>query len=259
MSLSTKILLTIRNRTATDWPSLCRHFGVDPNDLGTPTFLMRRALFDLRTAGLVAFDTQSDPGSARFMDFENLSADHSQPVRIAGTISVTPYWERIQTALDISLAQVAKLERNATMIISPYFGTPRRQNQEADVFVLMPFNADMKPIYDDHMKKVAEKMKLTIKRADDFFGSNTIMSDIWNAICAAKVVIADCTGRNPNVFYEIGLTHTLGRPVVFITQNSDDVPFDIRHIRYIEYAYTPRGMIDFETRLETTISTLLNE
>jgi len=68
-------------------------------------------------------------------------------------------------------------------------------------------------------------------------------------------VIADCTGRNPNVFYEIGLAHASGKPVILITQNSDDVPFDIRHLRYIQYDYTPRGMRVFEKRLVDTLKT----
>ena len=47
--------------------------------------------------------------------------------------------------------------------------------------------------------------------------------------------------------------HILGRPVVLIAQNNDDVPFDLRHIRYIHYSLTPRGMKEFEDRLRKTI------
>jgi hypothetical protein len=47
----------------------------------------------------------------------------------------------------------------------------------------------------------------------------------------SRVVICDCTGRNPNVFYEIGIAHTLGREVILITQNPEDIPFDLRHLR----------------------------
>ena len=79
------------------------------------------------------------------------------------------------------------------------------------------------------------------------------MRNIWSAIYASHLVIADCTGRNPNVFYEIGIAHTLGRPVILTAQNNDDVPFDIRHIRYIHYNLTPRGIKEFEDRLRKTI------
>jgi hypothetical protein len=83
------------------------------------------------------------------------------------------------------------------------------------------------------------------------------MSDIWAAICAARIVIADCTGRNPNVFYEIGIAHAVGKPVVLITQDVNDIPFDISHIRYIIYEYTAAGMKLLKKKLEETIKTEL--
>ena len=70
-------------------------------------------------------------------------------------------------------------------------------------------------------------------------------------------MIADCTGRDPNVFYEIGVAHTVGKPVVLITQSADDVPFDLRAIRFIEYQYTPPGMRVFEERLKITLKEVI--
>jgi hypothetical protein len=59
------------------------------------------------------------------------------------------------------------------------------------------------------------------------------------------------------VFYEIGMAHTVGKPVILTTQNETDVPFDLRSIRYIHYRYTPPGMKEFEERLAKTIAGLL--
>ena len=84
------------------------------------------------------------------------------------------------------------------------------------------------------------------------------MGDVWTAICRSRIIIADCTGRNPNVFYEIGIAHTVGKPVILIAQNSKDVPFDLRHIRYIPYEYTPVGIKRFESVLANTIQTELD-
>jgi hypothetical protein len=138
--------------------------------------------------------------------------------------------------------------------VTPFFGMPVDFISEAaDLFVLMPFSEELKPIYDDHIKSVAENLGVTVKRADNFFTVHDIMKDIWNGIYNAKVVIADCTNRNPNVFYEIGIAHTVGKPVILITQNPDDVPFDLRNIRYIRYQYTPREMKNFERTLERTV------
>jgi hypothetical protein len=54
-------------------------------------------------------------------------------------------------------------------------------------------------------------------------------------------VVCDCTARNPNVFYEAGIAHTLGREVILITQSEHDIPFDLRHLRYIRYLNNVEG------------------
>jgi hypothetical protein len=118
----------------------------------------------------------------------------------------------------------------------------------------MPFDEALRPVYEDHLKAVAERLELSIKRADDFFTSQEIISEIWTALLRAAVVIADCTGRNPNVFYELGLAHAIGKPTILITQNNDDVPFDLRHRRFIRYELTPRGMRTFEKDLEQALA-----
>ncbi len=70
-----------------------------------------------------------------------------------------------------------------------------------------------------------------------------------------RAIVAGCTGRNPNIFYEIGIAHTVGVPVVLFTKASDDVPFDVMHLRRIDYDYTPRGTRAFEAALEETLRT----
>ena len=125
------------------------------------------------------------------------------------------------------------------MFIQPRFGRPRptlHDEEQLDLFVMMPFNPDIRRVYEDHIKNVAASLSLKVARADDFFTVHAVMQDIWTAICRSRIIIADCTSRNPNVFYEIGIAHTVGKPVVLITQSSEDVPFDLRSIRYY-----PRG------------------
>ncbi len=66
-------------------------------------------------------------------------------------------------------------------------------------------------------------------------GGNHIMNDVIYAIDRADLVIADLTGENPNVFYELGITHALGRPCVSVLEKSDaSTPFDIRAYRYYQ-------------------------
>jgi hypothetical protein len=127
----------------------------------------------------------------------------------------------------------------------------------ADSFRFNALFPDLKPIYEDHIKKVAAEIGLDAGRADDFFLNGSIITDIWSAINAAKFIIADCTGRNPNVFYEIGVAHAIGKDTILISKSIEDVPFDLRHLRVIIYEYTPRSIITFENTLKNTISSML--
>lgn len=61
------------------------------------------------------------------------------------------------------------------------------------------------------------------------------MFDIWDGIKKAKILIAELTGRNPNVMYELGLAHAIEKPVILLTQDINDVPFDLRSLRCIVY------------------------
>jgi hypothetical protein len=123
----------------------------------------------------------------------------------------------------------------------------------------MPFSAELKPIYENHIKKTVSDLGLRISRADDFFGPGSIIKDIWSAIHGARIVVADCTGRSPNVFYEIGLAHAIGRQTILISQSINDVPFDLHHLRVILYEYTPPGMDAFENTFRTTIRALVRQ
>jgi hypothetical protein len=150
------------------------------------------------------------------------------------------------------------IRQRSKMLRNPVLGVPNKKYTYA-IFMLMPFALELKPIYDNHIKKIAQKLNLSIARADDFFSNNSIMEEIWSAIAHARVLVADCTNKNPNVFYEIGLAHAISKPVILITQNPDDVPFDLRHRRYIHYSYTPPGMEKFENDLALTILETLKD
>lgn len=141
----------------------------------------------------------------------------------------------------------------------PIFGSPSLSSQyKADIFMLMPFHESFRPIYDEHIKPTVESLNLTINRGDDFFSKRSIMADIWSAIHHSRIVIADCTGKNANVFYEFGVAHTVGKPVIMITQNEADIPFDVRDKRYIQYEY-PAKMKLFEQQLQDAIRKVLSD
>ena len=171
-------------------------------------------------------------------------------------IGVTEQLARFQTALDISLTFHASFSRDRSMAVEPIFGLPDKIDQ-LDVFVLMPFKEELVPVYEDHIKATCATLKLSVRRADDFFTAHSVVQDVWAAITSARLIVADCTDRNPNVFYEIGLAHAIGRPTVLLTQRAGDVPFDLRHLRYISYQLTPRGMKEFEATFKETVRNAL--
>ncbi|WP_461453572.1 hypothetical protein [Mucilaginibacter sp.] len=103
-------------------------------------------------------------------------------------------------------------------------------------FVMMPFAPPLGEYYSKIYEPAIEKAGLKAVRADDdIFGTGKIIDQIWNGINSAKVLIAELTSRNPNVYYELGLAHALKKPVVLICSNEQDVPFDLKHIRVIYY------------------------
>lgn len=103
-------------------------------------------------------------------------------------------------------------------------------------FVMMPFADPVGGYYKAIYEPAIARAGLRAVRADDeIFATGKIIDQIWSGITAAKVLVAELTGRNPNVFYELGLAHAVNKPVVLISSNQDDVPFDLQHIRVIYY------------------------
>jgi len=103
-------------------------------------------------------------------------------------------------------------------------------------FVMQPFAVPLGDYYEKVYKPAIEKAGLKPVRADaDIFGTGKIMDQVWEGINTAKVLVAELTSRNPNVFYELGLAHALNKPVVLVSSREEDVPFDLHHIRVIYY------------------------
>lgn len=117
------------------------------------------------------------------------------------------------------------------------FGPPSQGVRPTDCFVLLPLHEPFTIIYRDLVVPAVEMLDMTCQHAGEIFGPGFIVSDVRFLIEEAKVVVAELTGRNPNVFYELGIAHALHKPVVQLAQQIEDVPFDIRHLRTLEYAW----------------------
>ncbi len=135
---------------------------------------------------------------------------------------------------------------------------PRFENEdfEADprlVFILMPFKKSFNVVF-EHIKHVVEEdLGLRCLRADAVYAPHPVIMDVWELINCARVIVADLTGQNANVAYEVGITHTLQKDAILITQSSKDVPFDLTDLRYIEYDTSEEGLAQLEEGLKTAI------
>lgn len=102
-------------------------------------------------------------------------------------------------------------------------------------FVMMPFGEWNDIYYKEIYVPAIKEAGFEPVRGDEIFSSGSVVEQIWEQIDKAKVLLADLTGKNPNVFYELGLAHAARKPVVFSSGALDDVPFDLRHLRVIIY------------------------
>lgn len=167
-------------------------------------------------------------------------------------ISMTDYFYTVQRAIGFSItAEMSQLQKQIqrNSILGEVNPTLKSK-----VFVIMSFSDRLNSIYEDHIVSVCKKLRYSCMRADLIDCPNVIINDIWSGINSAKAVIADCTGKNANVFYEIGIVHALGKRVILITQNSEDIPFDISRIRYIKYENTVEGLKKFDIKLSGFLS-----
>jgi len=105
------------------------------------------------------------------------------------------------------------------------------------VFVLMPFDPVFTDVWHLGIKSTVEKLGLTCKRANEFLHSRDIMEEIRENIRRSRLIIADMTTSNPNVFYELGYAHALQKEVLLITRDRSSVPFDLRGVNNIGYTH----------------------
>lgn len=129
---------------------------------------------------------------------------------------------------------------------------PKRQ----DIAIMMPFSKEFDPVY-EAIKSVCDSLSASHLRVDEIYRPSKIANDIFAAIAQSKLVICDLTGRNPNVLYETGLAHALNAEVIMLTQNAEDIPFDLRHFRYFKYLNNGEGLQQLREDLQRIISECL--
>lgn len=153
---------------------------------------------------------------------------------------------------------ISSAEGPARVYFTPsVFEVPSTPADDLLVSAMMPFDLAFAPVY-DAIKAAAASAGMTAMRADDMWQHSAVVQDIFALIFRSRIVICDFTGKNPNVFYEAGIAHTLGKFVVPITQNEDHIPFDLRHHRYCKYLNNTEGLAKLKDTLSGRFSTLVS-
>lgn len=167
-------------------------------------------------------------------------------------------WSRNHWAVkDVDLYRFLLRSVNPRRQRPSVFNIPEHEGIEAQlVSVMMPFDAGFAPVY-AAIQQAGVACNLLTRRADEIWEAPGIIQDVVNLIDRARIVVCDLTGRNPNVFYEAGIAHTLGREVIIITQSEHDVPFDLRHLRHIRYLNNNEGLAALTQALQARMQTIL--
>jgi hypothetical protein len=150
-----------------------------------------------------------------------------------------------------------ELETVRRITFSPtVFQVPTQGVQKDLVSVMMPFDGKFKSVY-EAIQEACKENSLRCKRADDIWANSTIIQDIFDLIFVSQIVVVDFTGKNPNVMYETGIAHTLGKHVVPMTQAMADVPFDLQQHRVLTYWGNAEGVAKMKKDLSKRLATLV--
>lgn len=153
--------------------------------------------------------------------------------------------------------------RDGLVLSRPVWGEPVRRSQfQSDIFMIMPFRERFDTVYNDVVRPVASELNLSVKRGDDFSSTQgSIMQEVWAAIYGCRLVIAETTENNPNVYYELGIAHMLGKPAILLTQMQqvEQIPFDIRHLRFLIYDEAEANHAKLTVDLRKSIIWILND
>jgi hypothetical protein len=117
-------------------------------------------------------------------------------------------------------------------------------------FVVMQFAEPYDTFYKEVIQNQAEAAGFDVIRIDEKAGPGVIFQDIQREIEQAEIVIAEITPANPNVFYELGYAHALGKPTILLARREAELPFDIRSFRVVFYNDTIGGKVEVERNLQ---------
>ena len=133
------------------------------------------------------------------------------------------------------------------------------QNVKPKAFVVMQFSSQYNDVYFEVIKKICEQENIDVLRTDEESGPGLIIQDITRAIHESKIIIADISPVNANVFYEVGFAHALNKPTILIAEKETKLPFDVSSFRTLFYENTIGGKRKLEEGLKRHIDAILQQ
>jgi hypothetical protein len=188
--------------------------------------------------------------------------DHVQGVTIVAEVVAGSNWrDKAQLWVRgtgdgaVETAGSVSAEGGAIICRPEVFKRPTRPRGDSEVAVMMPFSAEFRSTY-DAIRSTCDVLGLKARRSDDIWVNTTFIQDIFELIYCARVVVVDFSTRNPNVMYEAGIAHTLGRDVIPITRSMTDVPSDVGHHRALVYLPNAEGLDTLKQALRLRLETV---
>ncbi len=127
-------------------------------------------------------------------------------------------------------------------------------------FMVMQFSNQYNELYEDVVKEVInESFELDVIKADEIYGPGIILSHITKHIAESKVIIAEISPQNSNVFYEVGYAHALNKPTILIAVKGTKLPFDVSPFKVLFYENTIAGKKRIKQGLSQHLSSILYE
>ena len=126
-------------------------------------------------------------------------------------------------------------------------------------FVVMQFGEPYNSLYTEVIKPVFAERKMEVYHADEIYRPGYILQDITTGIRESELIVAEITPANPNVFYELGYAHAVGKPTILLAERGKELPFDIKGFRCIFYDNTIKGKRQVETDLRRHLASILGE
>ncbi len=124
-----------------------------------------------------------------------------------------------------------------------------KETDKPKSFVAMCFDSRLQSIYQKVVRPVLEGHGFTCVRGDEILVPGVVVDQVRDEINSASLVFCDLSFQNPNVFYELGVAHTLDKPTLLISQSASGIPFDVAHLRVIPYEDSKIGLLDLREQL----------